>query len=410
MGSEHHSRYLEEFHDHYDRYLTTVSGQAGEENHRSHELHEAFAGAPLGLRLVNNLLLNIEAVRQEWMPNRSSGPEEPSHRMSPILDAQPGLRSRSRPRSLGGGSQERANPRVRHGFRLHNGCTTTECRELKKALYELANRGQIDRFLKRGQGAFRKGPIQSHKELREKECSNEVVAPIAGGYIEGTNAWNPAGYDNQVREPLDYSPHIIRQSGGRSFSFPPANSMLVELKVANTLAHRILIDTFRLADIITWDCLKKLKHLKRDITTLVHSVMGFVRTICLPLWFGDKAKLRNFEVDFMVVDIPTIYSVILGRTTLHKVKSVIDLHLLQIHYEALVICVIASVDPECQHPETAYDIKIVSFKEERPDRIGRVGREMAEQTRYPPAGGAALAFLSPIPPSLSPVSLSATCI
>ncbi|KAJ8453378.1 hypothetical protein Cgig2_008262 [Carnegiea gigantea] len=28
--------------------------------------------------------------------------------------------------------------------------TTTECRELKKALHELADKGQIDRFLKRG--------------------------------------------------------------------------------------------------------------------------------------------------------------------------------------------------------------------------------------------------------------------
>ncbi|KAJ8421148.1 hypothetical protein Cgig2_027446 [Carnegiea gigantea] len=31
-----------------------------------------------------------------------------------------------------------------------NGHTTTECHELKKALHELADKGQIDRFLKRG--------------------------------------------------------------------------------------------------------------------------------------------------------------------------------------------------------------------------------------------------------------------
>ena len=70
-------------------------------------------------------------------------------------------------------------------FHKQNRCTTAECIEPKKALRELANKGQIGRFLKRGHGAFRKGPIQSHRELWEKECSNEVLAPIAGGYTEG---------------------------------------------------------------------------------------------------------------------------------------------------------------------------------------------------------------------------------
>ena len=42
--------------------------------------------------------------------------------------------------------------------------------------------------------------------------------------------------------------------------------------------------------------------------------------ICLPLCFGDKTKARNLEVDFLVVDVPTAYNVILGRCTMHKVK------------------------------------------------------------------------------------------
>ncbi|KAJ8441769.1 hypothetical protein Cgig2_009015 [Carnegiea gigantea] len=35
-------------------------------------------------------------------------------------------------------------------FHEQSGHTTTECRELKKALHELADKGQIDRFLKKG--------------------------------------------------------------------------------------------------------------------------------------------------------------------------------------------------------------------------------------------------------------------
>ncbi|KAJ8427345.1 hypothetical protein Cgig2_013033 [Carnegiea gigantea] len=54
----------------------------------------------------------------------------------------------------------------------------------------------------------------------------------------------------------------------------------------------------------------------------------------IPLRFGDKSKTWNLEVDFLVVDVPTAYNVILGRLTLHRLKVVIVSYLLQLQYEA----------------------------------------------------------------------------
>ena len=83
-------------------------------------------------------------------------------------------------------------------------------------------------------------------------------------------------------------------------------------------------------DIITWDCLKKFTYPGRDIIPLVHPILGFGRhkvnptgMIRLPVRFGDKLKSKNLEVDFLVVDVPTTYNVILGHPTLHKVKAII---------------------------------------------------------------------------------------
>jgi len=56
--------------------------------------------------------------------------------------------------------------------------------------------------------------------------------------------------------------------------------------------------------------------------------------IYLPVYFGDKSKSKSLEVDFLVVDVPMAYNVILGRPTLHKVKAVIALYLLQLQFEA----------------------------------------------------------------------------
>jgi len=56
-------------------------------------------------------------------------------------------------------------------------------------------------------------------------------------------------------------------------------------------------------------------------------------TIHLPVRFSDKLKSKNLEADFLVVDLPTAYNVILGRPTLHKVKAIIAPYLLQFQFK-----------------------------------------------------------------------------
>ncbi|KAJ8419791.1 hypothetical protein Cgig2_030421 [Carnegiea gigantea] len=52
---------------------------------------------------------------------------------------------------------------------------------------------------------------------------------------------------------------------------------------------------------------------------------GMIR---LPLSFSDKWRARKLEVEFLVIDVPTAYNMILGHPTLHKVKVVIAPYLL----------------------------------------------------------------------------------
>ncbi|KAJ8436705.1 hypothetical protein Cgig2_027226 [Carnegiea gigantea] len=63
-------------------------------------------------------------------------------------------------------------------FREQNGHTTAECRELKKALYELADKWQIDRFLEGCPRAFHKDPARACEEPQEEDCSTEIMATI----------------------------------------------------------------------------------------------------------------------------------------------------------------------------------------------------------------------------------------
>ncbi|KAJ8420599.1 hypothetical protein Cgig2_020755 [Carnegiea gigantea] len=169
-----------------------------------------------------------------------------------------------------------------------------------------------------------------------QECSTEVVATIARGYKKGItrSAW---------KAQLQGAQHVLTIEQGTWFTVPTMafggreaphltssynDPLVVEMKVASAIIQRILIDTGSLVDVITWDCLKKLTYLGRDIIPLVHPILGFgaqevnpTRVIHLPLCFEDEVKEKNSEVDFLAVDVPRAYNIILGRPTLHKVKA-----------------------------------------------------------------------------------------
>ncbi|KAJ8421339.1 hypothetical protein Cgig2_019204 [Carnegiea gigantea] len=98
--------------------------------------------------------------------------EEPSHRSEGMTSLRPMEHSRE-------------NARRYCEFHEQSGHTTTEYRELKKALHEVADEGG-PRFLRQEQTPAPPPP-------RDEECSTEVVATIAGGYVEEItrSVWKP---------------------------------------------------------------------------------------------------------------------------------------------------------------------------------------------------------------------------
>jgi len=76
-------------------------------------------------------------------------------------------------------------------FHKQNEHTIADCWELRKALYELEDKGQIEWFSKRCLCFLQEECAQARPEPRDEECSMEIVATIAGGYAEGItwSAW-----------------------------------------------------------------------------------------------------------------------------------------------------------------------------------------------------------------------------
>jgi len=128
---------------------------------------------------------------------------------------------------------------------------------------------------------------------------------------------------------------------------PHNDPLVVEMKIASVIVRRVLIYTESSIDIITWDCLKKLAYPRRDIIPLVHPILDCggqnvnpTGMMCLPVHFGNKLRSKNLEVDFLVVDVPTAYNVILGGPTLQKVKAVIAPYLINFNSRLMTVVLV----------------------------------------------------------------------
>ncbi|KAJ8432616.1 hypothetical protein Cgig2_032897 [Carnegiea gigantea] len=124
-----------------------------------------------------------------------------------------------------------------------------------------------------------KGNAKAH-ESTLNECPPKTVATIARGYAEGISyaMWKERMRGTQqvinIKQGALVTTPIITfsESKGHPVMAPFDDPVVIELKVASALVCRILIDTKNSVDIISWECLQKLKYPGRDITPLINPI------------------------------------------------------------------------------------------------------------------------------------------
>ncbi|XP_010693164.1 uncharacterized protein LOC104906147 [Beta vulgaris subsp. vulgaris] len=126
----------------------------------------------------------------------------------------------------------------------------------------------------------------------------------------------------------------------RPIQTPHEDPLVVEMKIANLRVGRVLIDSGSSVDIITMDCLRKLKYEEKDLIPIDQPLVGFggqsvhpLGSVKLPTRLGEKKAGRNVIVDYLVVDTCLPYNVIIGRPTLNKVKAAISTYQLLLQFK-----------------------------------------------------------------------------
>ncbi|XP_048493937.1 uncharacterized protein LOC125494423 [Beta vulgaris subsp. vulgaris] len=152
------------------------------------------------------------------------------------------------------------------------GHTTKDCRELKKGLDNLADQGKLNRYLKHTSEEKGKQKVGQSNSGDTKG----FIGVIAGGFASGglTGRARKAHLQNLKHQVLEVKPGrsdcpiMTFGESSRPVSVPHDDPLVIELKVANSRVRRVLVDSGSSADIITLECLKKLKYSEKDVTPL----------------------------------------------------------------------------------------------------------------------------------------------
>ncbi|KAJ8433621.1 hypothetical protein Cgig2_023560 [Carnegiea gigantea] len=118
----------------------------------------------------------------EWMPIEPSPEPGTAEEVKHGLNAEHPMLKRPQ---LMTSAPKPHNERKFYEFREQNGSRTAECRELRKALHELADKGQINYFLKKGARFLRQEREPARIEPCKEECSTKILATITSSYAEG---------------------------------------------------------------------------------------------------------------------------------------------------------------------------------------------------------------------------------
>ena len=118
-------------------------------------------------------------------------------------------------------------------------------------------------------------------------------------------------------------------------SYPHDNALVITLKVATGKVARTLVDTGNSVDIIFKSALDQLLIKSPRITPCNTPLIGFTGDmvipkgiITLPVTIGEVPHWVVHMIDFLIVDHPGAYNIILGRPFLATTKAAISMHYL----------------------------------------------------------------------------------
>uniref|UniRef100_A0A2N9GHD1 Reverse transcriptase domain-containing protein n=1 Tax=Fagus sylvatica TaxID=28930 RepID=A0A2N9GHD1_FAGSY len=239
-------------------------------------------------------------------------------------------------------------------FHRDHGHNTEDCYDLKRQIEELIKQGKLQRFVERGQREGRpQGPRQQRPpvEVLPRPPPLGEIHVITGGVAAGgTSRSSRKAYARQIHnvlvtQKMDKKPRLedlpitFAEEDARKVFHPHDDALVVTLEIAGYSTRRVLIDNGSSADIIYLTAFQQMRIDKDQLRPIETPLVGFAGTsvyplgiITLQLTVGTYPKQATKKVDFLVVDCPSAYNVIIGRLTLNRLRAVTSTYHLLVRF------------------------------------------------------------------------------
>ncbi|KAM1146968.1 hypothetical protein ACFX19_039436 [Malus domestica] len=225
-------------------------------------------------------------------------------------------------------------------YHEHNGHDSEKCIILRDRIEALAREGKIDQFL-----------LHPQRDNRNQRQVN-VIYSISGGTPISESSNRAMKNSERILRPGHQVFHVEDIRGGkyqkpnwdpicfypeeeRGIIYPHNDPLIVEAHIANFDVRRILVDTGASVNIMFAEAFRALsvaEHLlDRSISPLISFSGDIVQplgSIHLPFTIGTGPYTATITTNFLVVDCPTAYNVIFGRTGINDLKAMVSTHML----------------------------------------------------------------------------------
>ena len=124
---------------------------------------------------------------------------------------------------------------------------------------------------------------------------------------------------------------------------PREDTLVITTKIANSLTHRVLIDSGSTINILYWNTYQKIRLKRADLCSTTSPLYGFNRESVIPegiikvaITLGETSRTVKTMIDFLVVNCPSAYNGVLGKPLLRALKAVTSIHFLKMKSQTTV--------------------------------------------------------------------------
>uniref|UniRef100_A0A2N9J3R3 Uncharacterized protein n=1 Tax=Fagus sylvatica TaxID=28930 RepID=A0A2N9J3R3_FAGSY len=315
-------------------------------------------------------------------------------------------------------------------FHRDHGHTTEDCFALKQQIEALIRQGKLGKFVRQDKPEVRhepRPPRQDENKDRQEDRPRDIIGEIrtiVGGLASGgASRSSRKAYARQAhnilitqrsRKSLKMDDQVISfsEDDARNIHHPHDDALVVTLTIAGFLTRRVLIDNGSSADIIYLPAYQQMKIDKEQLKPIDIPLVGFTGDKVKPLGVvsliieaGTYPKQVRTSVEFLVVDCPSAYNVIIGRPTLNKLRAVTSTYHLLVRFPTehgigelkgdqatARECYFASLGPEATHQtmkideghklvEPTEELEVIALDDDEPSKTTSIGTRMDRTIR-----------------------------